>query len=145
MSVRIDPINVIEVELGINEYGSAHNKFASLCMEKMNDAYVPKDSGALISSSYVDGECNIHYNTPYAHYMYMGEVYGQNIPFFDENGNIIMWRSKKGVTKTPTGRDITYHPEGTTRGSHWDVKMVNVEKDDIVKRMEEFVKARGRK
>lgn len=139
----MEPVNVIEMDLGLEPGGEAHNKFASLCMEKMNKTYVPKDNGALISSSYVDNECNIHYNTPYAHYMYYGKLYvmdnGKGAYYSPEYG---FW-SDKGKKKTLTDRDLVYHTPGT--GAHWDTLMVNVEAEDIRKRMEEFVKARGKK
>ncbi|MDO5797515.1 MAG: minor capsid protein [Eubacteriales bacterium] len=59
-------------------------------------------------------------NVPYAHYQYMGEVYGPNIPKKDAQGNIIGWFSPKGKAKHPTGRKLQYsttaHPEA---GVEW--------------------------
>lgn len=82
------------------------------------EPYVPFRQGALRSSvrfpQGVDGG-EIQYNTPYAHYLYVGEVYGPNIPIKDAQGNIIGWRSPP--KKSPTGRDLQYHTPGTT--SKW--------------------------
>lgn len=54
----------------------------------------------------------IEWNTPYAHYMYMGEVYGPNIPIRDEEGNVTGFYSPP--EKYPTDRPLTYHTPGTT-------------------------------
>lgn len=83
-----------------------------------SDPYVPLSQGALRGSAKMPegpygGE--IEYNTPYAHYIYAGEVYGPNIPKKDEEGNIIGWWSPP--VKHPTGRPLAYHTAGT--GSHW--------------------------
>lgn len=82
------------------------------------EPYVPFRQGALRSSvrfpQGIDGG-EIQYNTPYAHYLYVGKVYGPNIPIKDAQGNIIGWRSPP--KKSPTGRDLQYHTPGTT--DHW--------------------------
>lgn len=57
----------------------------------------------------------IMYNTPYAHYQYMGEVYGPNIPIYDSGGNLTGYWSPE--EKYPTGRPIHYHTAGT--GKEW--------------------------
>lgn len=86
-----------------------------------SEPYVPFRQGALRSSvrypKGIDGG-EIEYNTPYAHYLYMGEVYGPNIPKKDAQGNIIGWMSPP--SKRPTGRRLQYskapHPEA---GAEW--------------------------
>jgi hypothetical protein len=82
---------------------------------------IPVRQGALRNSqSYPDGVDGdwIEYNTPYAHYQYMGVVYSPNIPIKDADGNITGWFSPKGKTKTPTDRKLKHieHPETT---DHW--------------------------
>lgn len=47
----------------------------------------------------------IEYNTPYAHYQYMGELY------LAENGS--SW-AKKYEKKYPAGKPLAYHTPGTT-------------------------------
>lgn len=82
------------------------------------DKYVPFSQGALRSSvSYPQGIYGgeITYNTPYAHYLYEGTVYGPNIPIKDREGNITGWYSPQ--KKSPTPRKLQYHTAGT--GSHW--------------------------
>lgn len=71
---------------------------------------------------------------PYAHYQYMGEVYGPNIPIRDAEGNITgYWSPPK---KHPTGRQLQYHTAGT--GDHWFEKAKEQHKQewiDLVKRI----------
>lgn len=60
----------------------------------------------------------LEYNTPYAHYQYVGEVYGPNIPRKDDNGNIIGWYSPPGKKKHPTGRKMAKYSQSGT-GPEW--------------------------
>lgn len=101
-----------------------------------SERYVPFSQGGLRGSAHFpDGPYGetIEYNIPYAHYQYMGEIYGPNIPQKDTNGNIIGFWSPP--LKTPTGRPLVYHTAGT--GSHWfETAKVNHGKAwiDLVKR-----------
>lgn len=49
---------------------------------------------------------------PYGMYIYRGEIYGPNIPRFDDAGNVVGWYSPP--KKHPTGRKMTMHTPGTT-------------------------------
>ena len=94
---------------------------------------VPFDTGYLIRSAITAsaiGEGLIVYATPYARYLYYGEIYGPNIPIF-EGGELAGFRSPKGKKKHPTGRKLTYQgaPE---RGAFWFERMLPEHRDDIV-------------
>lgn len=69
--------------------------------------FVPMKSGNLRASMTVDAE-GVHWGEgiPYAHYQYMGEVYGPNFPVRNEDGTIIGWCSPAGMQKYPTGRPL---------------------------------------
>lgn len=94
---------------------AVHNLFA-----KLINPWVPMDEGVLSQTVEINKDF-IRYNTPYAHYQYIGMIYGPNIPKKDEDGNIIGWWSPPGKKKNPTGRPITYgtekHPLAT---KEWD-------------------------
>lgn len=96
------------------------------------DPKVPFDTGALkgsaITASAV-GDGLIVYATPYARYLYYGEVYGPNIPIY-ENGVLVGFRSP--AQKYPTGRELTYQgaPE---RGSFWFERAMAEHKNDVVR------------
>lgn len=96
--------------------------------------YTPFKTGVLESSAAVGtviGSGEIHQNTPYAHYLYYGKVYGPNIPIY-ENGQVVGFFSKPNVRKQPTGRDLeydkTFHP---LAGPYWFKRMV-ADKQDIL-------------
>ena len=95
---------------------------AYLNMQVVADSskFIPFRDGALRqSATYPNGiEGNdIEWNTPYAHYQYMGEVYinpkHNASGFIGKDG---MWHGWRGA-KVPSGRPIEYHTEGT--GDHW--------------------------
>lgn len=104
-----------------------HNLFAKM----MND-YVPMDTGVLSQTVDINiSSSSVRYATPYAHYMYVGEVYGPNIPEFDENGIIVGWWSPPGKKKHPTGRPIHYNTEYHPKASkEWDKAMMS-EKGEV--------------
>lgn len=106
------------------------------------DTLIPFQQGALRDSvNYPQGVYGgeIEWNTPYAHYQYMGEVYGPNIPIRDSSGNLTGYFSPPKKKKNPTGRPLHYHPEGTERGDHWFEKAKQQHKDDWVKLVKETV------
>ena len=75
------------------------------------DEYIPMQQGALRGSvNYPDGIYGgeIAWNTPYAHYQYMGELY------LTEDGRSFAY---KGEKKYPTGLPLHQHQPGTT--DHW--------------------------
>lgn len=73
--------------------------------------YVPQgdgrnhSSGKSLRDSMEADEFGISWSTPYAHYQFEGVVYEPNMIGFDAGGNVI-WRSKKGSTKSPTNREL---------------------------------------
>ena len=81
------------------------------------DPLVPFRQGPLRQPIYPEGIYGgvIEYDEPYAHYQYMGIIYGPNIPITDSAGNITGYYSPP--KKYPTGRPIQYHTHGTT--DHW--------------------------
>ena len=55
------------------------------------------------------GSGMVVWNTPYAHYQYMGIVYGPNIPILEpETGILLGFFSPPGRPKHPTDRELTY-------------------------------------
>lgn len=96
------------------------------------DPLIPFQQGTLRNSvNYPQGIYGgeIEYNTPYAHYQYMGEVYGPNIHIRDADGNITGWYSPP--KKHPTGRQLQYHTAGT--GDHWFERAKEQHKDEWVR------------
>lgn len=77
-----------------------------------NLQYAPWESGSLAKSAYGAtqiGSGKVIYPGPYAHYQYYGEVYGPNIPVFEDDSGIpTKFFSPKGQKKHPTGRSLQY-------------------------------------
>ena len=88
--------------------------------DEMNK-FVPRRTGNLAEHTEIYDD-EIVWTEPYAHYQYMGFVYGPNFRIVDNEGNP-GWRSPKGKEKYPTGNVLQYHTPGT--GSFWDQKMMN--------------------
>lgn len=82
--------------------------------------YVPFKSGALRQSGHVidtDTGYRVEWSSPYAHYLYQGEVYinpkHNASGWMDKYGQ---WHGWKGP-KVPNGESIVYHTAGTQ--DHW--------------------------
>ena len=72
---------------------------------------------AQVSTEIGSGE--VIWNTPYAHYQYMGIVYGPNIPII-EDGVLMGWFSPPGRPKHPTDRKLTYDTsQNALAGPYW--------------------------
>lgn len=108
----------VEINIDMSRIeGNLERAQDALDQQVLNDCteYVPFRQGALRGSGHITEPGEIEWNTPYAHYQYMGEVYGPNIPITDAGGNITgYWSPKK---KNPTGKPLHYHEPGT--GDHW--------------------------
>lgn len=103
--------------------------------------YAPFDSGALAKSAYGAtqiGSGKVVYPGPYAHYQYYGEVYGPNIPVFeDDSGTPTRFFSTPGSKKHPTGRKLTYKKDvNPLAGSFWVERMKADRMQDILREAE---------
>lgn len=103
-----------------------------------NLQYCPWETGSLAKSAYaatVLGSGKVVYPGPYARYLYYGEVYGPNIPVFDDNtGEPTRFFSPPGQKKHPTGRKLQYSTDvNPLAGSFWFERMKADHKDDILR------------
>lgn len=97
---------------------------------KLIEPWVPMDNGVLAHGYEITPE-HIKYPGPYAHYQYMGIVYGPNIPLFDDTGQLIGFYSPPH--KEPTNREITYNKEKHELASkEWDKAAYPVIKDQFL-------------
>jgi hypothetical protein len=106
---------------------------------KFMTPYIPYQSGFLATKALtiptVIGTGEIRQLGPYAHYQYIGEIYGPNVPV-KENGEIVGWWSPP--SKAPTGRPLTYDTtKNPLAGSHWFERMKADRADDILKDAQE--------
>ena len=96
--------------------------------QKFMTPFVPADSLSLVQNVRTYSVSNggvVEYNSPYAHYQFMGKLYvdkktGKGAFFSPDYG---FW-SRKKATKKKTSKDLNYnvfrHPQAT---SHWDKAM----------------------
>ena len=69
------------------------------------------------------GSGQVVWNTPYAHYQYMGIVYAPNIPII-EDGILMGFFSPPGRPKHPTDRELTYDTaQNPLAGPYWFERM----------------------
>lgn len=129
-----------------------HNLFFKMC-----DPYVPMSEGILAHTNVEITKDHVKYDQPYAHYMYMGEVYGPNYPikeggevvgFFTnpygkkapiiEGGIIVGWYSPPH--KHPTGRAINYDKkEHPLASKEWDKAMMRDNGEVFLKAVEDIL------
>ncbi|MBR0411060.1 MAG: hypothetical protein IJI25_08680 [Eubacterium sp.] len=120
------------------EEGGLVQKAIDKAVIDWNMQYVPFETGTLAKSPYsmTDiGSGEVIYPGPYAHYLYYGEVYGPNIPIFeDDTGEPTGWFSPPGQEKHPTGRELHYSQDiNPLAGSYWFERMKADHLDDIIK------------
>ena len=78
------------------------------------------------------GSGQVIWNTPYAHYQYMGIVYGPNIPIL-QDGILMGWFSPPGRPKSPTDRELNYDTiQNPMAGPHWFERMKADRMNDIL-------------
>ena len=114
--------------------GGKVQKFIDSEVIRLCDPKVPFATGVLKHSAItasVIGQGMVVYSTPYARYLYYGQVYGPNIPRY-EAGELAGFWSPPGKKKHPTGRKLTYNgaPE---RGALWFERMKAARGDDIIR------------
>lgn len=102
-----------------------------------NLAYAPWESGSLAKSAYGAtqiGSGKVIYPGPYAHYHYYGEIYGPNIPVFeDDSGVPTRFFSPPGLKKHPTGRPLVHATDvNPLAGPFWFERMKADRVQDIV-------------
>lgn len=125
--MKMQPISTIKANLGIEPNGRVQRFFTHTCRVHM-DKYVPYRDGNL-RTSIIEKSDSITYASPYAHYMYEGELYVD-----PETGS--SW-ARKDVTKVPTGKDLVFHTPGT--GKHWDKRMWSAEKEQVIKEVQDYI------
>lgn len=130
--LELDDLNAILARRGLQPGGRVQTVVDEAVLRYCAPK-VPFDTGYLIRSAITAsaiGEGLIVYATPYARYLYYGEIYGPNFPIF-EGGELAGFRSPAGQKKHPTGRPLTYRgaPE---RGAFWFERAMAENKNDII-------------
>lgn len=135
-SVKLEPAGVIIKDLGLDKNGRVQKFFTNTCRRYM-EPYVPKDSGNL-RDNVEETSNSVIYNSPYAHYQYMGLAMGPSIPIM-KNGIAIGFYSPKGKSKYYTGKSLKYHGGG---GAYWDKRMWSAHKDQVINETQKYMEGK---
>lgn len=135
VEVAIEPEEILK-RRGLESGGQAQqwleNEVINQCIP-----YTSFDEGILAYSGTpwpYPGGGFVKWPGPYAHYQYMGIVYGPN--FQVEQGGEMVWRSLKDQKKQPTGRTLDYGNSQSKHdpraGSHWVERMMADKSGEIL-------------
>lgn len=132
---ELDGLQQILAKRGLQDMGPVQ-QFVDSEVIRYCDPKVPFRTGVLKDSALtasIIGSGIIVYATPYARYLYYGEVMGPNIPIRDKaSGTITGFWSPPGRPKHLTGRKLTYNGE-PERGAFWFERMKAEHGADIIK------------
>ncbi len=88
------------------------------------------------------GSGHIYYNSPYARYLYYGEIYGPNFPIY-EQGKLVSFYSPP--QKHPTGRKMQYDKERHPQAQKlWFEVMKTNHKEQILRGAAAIAAKKGR-
>lgn len=139
------PVRQIMNRLGIAERGDVQ-RFHTANVLRRIQKYMPYRTGATIHLMVAQSPVSdpyIHVNVPYARMLYYGKVMVDPktgaAGFLTENG----WRSRKGVPKVRSGRDIQYDKTKNPRaGPFWDRRLAAAEGAVMSAELQDYIRTR---
>lgn len=146
IKVNMAPVKSILEQLGVTERGDVQ-RFHTANVRRRIQKYMPYRSGATIKLMVVQSPTDepfIHVDTPYAHYLYHGKVWvdpkTHAAGFLTANG----WRSRKGVPKVETSRDLQYDKtKNPQAGPYWDRRLLAAESGAMAAELQDYVRRRA--
>ena len=123
-------------------------RFHTANVKRRIQKYMPFRTGATIHLMIVQSPVNeplLHVNVPYARMLYYGKVMVDPVThaagFLTENG----WRSRRGVKKVKSNRDIQYDKSKNPRaGPFWDRRLAAAEGAAMAAELQDYVRRRAR-
>lgn len=148
IKVDMAPVQSIMSRLGVTARGDVQ-KFHTVNVRRRIQRYMPYRSGATIKLMIVQSPADepfIHVNVPFARMLYYGKVMVDPMThaagFLTENG----WRSRKGVPKVVSNRDIEYDKtKNPQAGPFWDRRLVAAEGAQMEAELQAYVDRRAGK
>lgn len=146
IKVDMKPVSAVMDRLGVTARGDVQ-KFHTANVRRRIQKYMPYRSGATIKMMIVQSPAEepfIHVDAPYAGMLYNGKVMvdpkTHAAGFLTENG----WRSRKGVKKVVSSRDIEYDKtKNPQAGPFWDRRLIAAEGDAMRQDLQEYVNRRA--
>lgn len=146
IKVDMKPVKQIMKRLGIDAKGDVQ-RFHTANVRRRIQKYMPYRSGATIKLMIVQSPVDepfIHVDVPYARMLYYGKVMVDPktgaAGFLTANG----WRSRKGVPKVVSSRDIEYtRTRNPQAGPFWDRRLVAGEGAVMQRELQDYVNRRA--
>lgn len=146
IKVDMKPVGQIMDRLGVTARGDVQ-KFHTANVRRRIQKYMPYRSGATIKLMIVQSPADepfIHVDAPYARMLYYGKVMvdpkTHAAGFLTANG----WRSRKGVKKVASSRDIEYDKtKNPQAGPLWDRRLIAAEGEAMRQDLQEYVNRRA--
>lgn len=132
ITFKLNNKNQITKEHGLDENGKA-TKFLRDTVDRFCDPYIPMGTGSLKNTKTYPNNHTIKYTSPYAHYMYKGQL------MVSPTGRAY---AKKGEKKHYVGKSLKYQG-APKRGPQWEKRMMNDRRMDVVRDLQNFVKNGG--
>ena len=143
IKVEMKPVNTILTRLGVTPDGDVQAHLTADINRRIT-RYMPYRSGALATKlKFIKSPTEIEVVGPYARAMYYGKVMVDpqtgKAGFLTPNG----WRSRKGVPKVVSDRDIEYDTtKNPQAGPFWDRRLMAAEGDAIAADIQRYVDRR---
>lgn len=146
IKVDMKPVSAIMKQLGLTAQGDVQ-RFHTANVRRRIQKYMPYRSGATIKLMIVQSPADepfIHVYAPYARMLYYGKVMvdprTHAAGFLTANG----WRSRKGVKKIESIRDIEYDKSKNHQaGPFWDRRLIAAEGPVMQADLQEYVNRRA--
>ena len=148
IKVDMAPVSTVMNRLGVTARGDVQ-KFHTANVRRRIQRYMPYRSGATIKLMVVQSPADepfIYVNVPFARMLYYGKVMVDPVThaagFLTANG----WRSRKGVPKVVSDRDIEYDTTKNERaGPFWNRRLVAAEGAQMEAELQAYVDRRAGK
>ena len=148
IKVDMAPVQSIMNCLGVTAKGDVQ-KYHTANVRRRIWRYMPYRSGTTIKLMIVQSPVDepfIHVNVPFARMLYYGKVMVDPVThaagFLTANG----WRSRKGVAKVESSREIQYDKTKNPRaGPFWDKALMAAEGAQMAAELQDYVNRRAGK
>ena len=145
IKVEMKPVNTIMTRLGVTPDGDVQAHLTADINHRIT-RYMPYRSSALSTKlKFIRSSTEIEVLGPYAKYQYYGKVMVDPetgaAGFLTPNG----WRSRKGVPKVLTSRDLDYSGSRTHNpqaGPKWDKRLMAAEGAQIAADLQKYIERR---
>lgn len=146
IKVDMAPAQQIMKRLGVTARGDVQ-RFHTANAKRRIQKYMPYRSGATIKLMIVQSPADepfIHVDAPYARMLYYGKIMVDPktgaAGFLTANG----WRSRKGVPKVVSDRDIQYdQTKNPQAGPFWDRRLMAAEGEVMRQELQDYVNRRA--